>query len=579
MPSTTYAFDTLVAMLRARAAAQPDAQAAAFLGDERDTVDRMTYAGLDRKARAIGAALQSAGAAGERVLLLYSPGLEFVAAFFGCLYAGAVAVPAYPPRPRSLGRLRSMVDDARPVIIMSTTDVQAVVGDSLAQEPGFPALPWLITDTLDIGRADRWTEPNITGKNLAFLQYTSGSTATPRGVMVTHGNLIANSALIQTAFSMAPESVCVSWLPLYHDMGLIGGILQPIYTGLPLTLMSPMTFLQRPYRWLEAISMTGATVSGGPNFAYDLAARKVTPEQRGTLDLSRWQVAFSGAEPVRADTIRRFSETFAECGFRPEAWYPCYGLAEATLFVTGGPAGNGARFLTLSAAALEKGRVEPALDGEGSRTLVGCGRQWPEARVLIVDPETLQPKSPGEVGEIWVSGPSVAEGYWGRQAESVETFRAQPIGAQGDVAYLRTGDLGFFDGDDLFIAGRIKDLIIIDGRNHYPQDIEQTVEAAHVALRENGAAAFSVEIGTEERLIVVAEVEREHMPGRKGAAPVSEISAAARRSVAEQHQVALHELVLIKTGHLLRTTSGKVQRRASRQAYLDGTLPRVDGVL
>ncbi len=577
MPTNTSPFDTLVSMLRTRAATQPDAQAAAFLDDERDAVERLTYAGLDSKARAIGAALREAGAAGERVLLLYAPGLEFVAAFFGCLYAGAVAVPAYPPRPRSLGRLRAMVDDARPVVILSTTDVQSLVVDSLAEEPAIAALPWVISDTLDAAAlAQQWTEPDLRAGDLAFLQYTSGSTATPRGVMVSHRNLLANSALIQTAFGMTPDSIGLSWLPLYHDMGLIGGILQPIYTGFPLMLMSPLTFLQRPYRWLEAISRTGATASGGPNFAYDLAIRKVTPEQRANLDLSSWRVAFSGAEPVRAETIRRFTEAFAPCGFRPEAWYPCYGLAEATLFVTGGPAGHGARFLNVSAAALEQGRVEPASDGEGSRTLVACGRQWPDQRVLIVDGETLKPKAPREVGEIWVTGSSVAEGYWGRAAESAEIFHAQPAGTGDGATYLRTGDLGFFEGEDLFIAGRIKDLIIIDGRNHYPQDIEQAVEASHVALRENSAAAFSVEMGTEERLIVVAEVEREHMPGRKGAAPVSDIVAAARRAVAEQHAVTLHELVLIKTGHLLRTTSGKVQRRATRQAYLEGTLPRVD---
>jgi acyl-CoA synthetase (AMP-forming)/AMP-acid ligase II len=577
MPSTSPAFDTLVTLLRTRSAEQPGTQAAAFLDDARDAVDAVTYAELDRKARAIGAALQRAGAASERVLLLFAPGLEFVAAFFGCLYGGAVAVPAYPPRPRTLGRLRAMVDDARPIVILSTTDVHALVAEYLAEEPGLAALPWLLSDTLEIAPlAEQWATPLVRPGDLAFLQYTSGSTSIPRGVMVTHRNLLDNAALIQAAFGTTADSVGVSWLPLYHDMGLIGGILQPIYAGFRLTLMSPLTFLQRPYRWLEAISKTGATVSGGPNFGYDLAVRKITEEQRASLDLSRWQVAFSGAEPVRAETIRRFTETFAECGFRPEAWYPCYGLAEATLFVTGGPAGRGARFLTVSAAALEKGRAEPGQQGEATRTLVACGQQWPEHGVLIVDPETQEPKAAGEVGEIWVSGASVAEGYWGREAESDEIFRARPNGTDAGL-YLRTGDLGFLDRDDVFITGRIKDLIIVDGRNHYPQDVEQTVEAAHVALRENGSAAFSVENGAEERLIVVAEVEREHMPGRKGAAPVSEILAAARRAVAEQQQVALRELVLIKTGHLLRTTSGKVQRRACRQAYLEGTLARVDG--
>lgn len=570
-------FDTLVTMLRTRAAHQPNGQAAAFLDDERDEVGRLTYAGLDERARAIAARLQALGAEGERVLLLYAPGLEFVAAFFGCLYAGAVAVPAYPPRTRTLDRLRRMVDDARPVAVLSTTDVHAPVSKMLAEDPTFPALNWELTDALDARVAAlTWREPAVSPRTLAFLQYTSGSTATPRGVMVSHGNLLHNSAMIQAAFATHRGSSGVIWLPQYHDMGLIGGILQPIYAGFPLTLMSPLTFLQRPYRWLEAISKTGATVSGGPNFAYDLAARKITPEQRQELDLSRWEVAFSGAEPVRAETIERFSASFGECGFRPSAWYPCYGLAEATLFVTGAEAGRRPRFLAASAAGLEAGRAEPATNGESARVLVGCGHAWLDQALLIVDPETLVPCPAGRIGEIWVSGPSVAGGYWGRAAESEPLFRAVPATA-GGRSYLRTGDLGFVDGDDLFITGRTKDLIIIDGRNHYPQDIELTVEGSHVAIRENASAAFSVEAGAEERLVVVAELEREHMPGRRSAAPLAEIQAAARRAVAEQHTVALHELVLIKTGYLPKTTSGKVQRRACSQAYLAGALPRVDG--
>ncbi len=572
----TLPFDTLVAMLQARAASQPAGQATAFLDDERDAVALLTYAGLDEKARAIGARLQAHGAQGERVLLLYAPGLEFVAAFFGCLFAGAVAVPAYPPRPRTLDRLRRMVDDARPIVILSTTDVHGLVSEMLAEDSTFPALPWELTDTLDAHHeAPAWRAPHLSPDSLAFLQYTSGSTAAPRGVKVTHGNLLHNSEMIRLAFAHDRSSVGVSWLPLYHDMGLIGGILQPIYTGFPLTLMSPLTFLQRPYRWLEAISKTGATVSGAPNFAYDLAVRKVTPEQRRTLDLSRWALAFSGAEPVRADTIERFTAAFAECGFRPSAWYPCYGLAEATLFVSGGAAGSGARVFTAAAAELEAGRVKPAAEGEPARRLVACGHAWLDQHLLIVDPETLAPCPPRSVGEIWVSGPSIAGGYWGRDAESEAQFRAAPLPDNGR-RYLRTGDLGFLDREDLFIAGRIKDLIIVDGRNHYPQDVELTVEASHVAIRENGSAAFALELGSEERLVVVAEIEREHMPGRRTAAPLAEIQAAARHAVAEQHAVSLHELVLIKTGHLPRTTSGKVQRRACSQAYLADTLPRVD---
>lgn len=573
----TIPFDTLVTMLRTRAMAQPDSQAAAFLDDERDEVGRLTYVELDEKARAIGARLGAYGGPGERVLLLYAPGLEFVAAFFGCLYAGMIAVPAYPPRPRTLDKLRRMVEDARPVVFLSTTDVYALVSEMLAADPTFPTRPWECTDALDASaEAEGWREPAVSSDTLAFLQYTSGSTAYPRGVMVTHGNLLHNSAMIRAAFGTHPGSAGVIWLPQYHDMGLIGGILQPIYAGFPLTLMSPLTFLQRPYRWLEAISKTGATVSGGPNFAYDLCVRKVTGEQRQTLDLSRWEVAFSGAEPVRAETIERFTVAFAECGFRRSAWYPCYGLAEATLFVTGGEAGREPRLFAAAAAGLEARRAVAAAEGEAARTLVSCGHAWLDQAVRIIDPEMLAPCADGQVGEIWVAGPSVARGYWGRELESESQFRATAAG-DGERSYLRTGDLGFMREGELFITGRSKDLIIIDGRNHYPQDIELTVEGSHPAMRENGSAAFSLESDGEERLIVVAELEREHLPGRKGAAALSDIQGAARRAVAEQHAVALHELVFIRTGYLPKTTSGKVQRRATAQGYVDGTLNRVDG--
>jgi acyl-CoA synthetase (AMP-forming)/AMP-acid ligase II len=368
----------------------------------------------------------------------------------------------------------------------------------------------------------------------------------------------------------------VIWLPLYHDMGLIGGVLQPIFAAIAVTLMSPLTFLQRPFRWLEAVSSTGATVSGGPNFAYDLCARKITPEQRATLDLSRWTVAFSGAEPVRAETIERFTEVFAPSGFRRTAWYPCYGLAEATLFVTGVRRGEPPRFHTVAAPALEQRQVVAvAAEEPGARTFVGCGNPHLDARIAIANPDTLERTPPGAVGEIWVSGPSIAGGYWNRPEESERVFRARLVGETGDATWLRTGDLGFVHDGELFVAGRIKDLIIIDGRNHYPQDIELTVESAHPAIRPSGSAAFSVDGASQERLIVVAEIEREHMPGRPAAATPAEIAVSVRRAISEQHAVQLGELVLLRPGTVPKTTSGKIQRHAARAGYLEGTLSRV----
>lgn len=567
---------SLVDLLCWRATEQPEQQAAAFLDDEHDTVGRLTYAELDRKARSIGAHLQARGLAGERALMLYSPGLEFVTAFFGCLYAGVTAVPAYPPRPRTLNRLVNIIEDAGPAVILATGDVRELIEPMLAETKGFRKLPWLTTDNLPETLSATWRHPGVTRDSLAFLQYTSGSTTTPRGVMVSHGNLLHNLSLIRAGFETTSVDSGVIWLPLYHDMGLIGGVLQPIFAGLPVTLMSPLTFLQRPFRWLEAISKTGATISGGPNFAYDLCVRKITVEQRARLDLSRWEIAFSGAEPVRADTIERFTRTFAECGFRPTAWLPCYGLAEATLFVTGAQRNSGPRFLAVSTSALEAHKVIEVKPGNpGGRTFVSCGFPRGDLSLAIVDPETLAAAPPNAVGEIWVSGPSVAGGYWGQPQESERIFRAKIVGDNTDKTWLRTGDLGFQQEGELYIAGRIKDLIIVDGRNHYPQDIELTVENSHPAILLSGVAAFSIDTTEAERLVIVAEIGREHLPGRPGVAPLSEIARAIRGAVSEQHTVQISDLVLIRPGTLPKTTSGKIQRHAARATYLAGALSRV----
>ncbi len=570
-------FATWIDLLHWRAEHQPDPEALTFLDDERSQVDRLTYAGLDRRARAIAARLQRVVRPGDRALMLYAPGLDYVAAFFGCLYAGVIAVPAYPPRPRTFGRLQTMVLDAQPAVVLSTQDLQEALTPLWAEAPGFPVLPWETTETLPDTLAGDWRAPRIAGDDLAFLQYTSGSTSAPRGVMVSHANLLHNSRMIYEAFDNAHGTSGVIWLPMYHDMGLIGGVLQPVYAGLPVTLMSPLAFLQRPFRWLQAISETQATASGGPNFAYDLCVRKITPEQRATLDLSRWDLAFTGAEPVRPETLARFTEAFAPCGFRPTAWFPCYGLAEATLYVSGVEKHRAPRLLAVSATALEQRRVVPAAAGDSdTHILVSCGKTDPDLALAIVDPDTLTRMDADGIGEIWLSGPTVAHGYWNRPEDTDRTFHARIAGEDDDRGWLRTGDLGFTHEGELYIAGRIKDLIIIDGRNHYPQDIEETVEAAHPAIRPSATAAFAVDGPDGERLVIVAELEREHMPGRPGAISLAELTQLVRRAIAEQHAVQLHDLVLLKTGYIPKTTSGKIQRHACRIGYLDGTLNRVE---
>jgi FkbH-like protein len=559
---------SLTDALALRAEKTPDRIAYIFLAEGEEEQDRLTYSALDTRARAIGAALGGSLAPGDRALLLYPPGLDFIAAFFGCLYAGVIAVPAYPPRsPRMIPRLLAMLADARPAVALApATSLQRVRG-WLERTPE-AALPWLATDELEPARA-AWKPAAPEGGAVAFLQYTSGSTSTPKGVMVTHGNLLHNQRLIQEACGHSEESVFVSWLPVYHDLGLIGQVLQAVYVGASCVLMAPVAFLQQPMRWLRAVSRYRATTSGGPDFAYDLCARRAGEADLAGIDLTSWRVAFNGAEPVRPSTLERFAAAFAPCGFRATAAYPCYGLAEATLMVSGGSPIEPPHVGSFRAAALERGLAEPAEPGEpGARVLAGCGRPLGDQTVLLVDPATAEPLPPGRIGEIWIAGPSVACGYWERPGETAEVFGARLAGSDGrtEGPFLRTGDLGFLSGGELYVTGRIKDLIILRGRNCYPQDLELAAERSHPDLRPGGGAAFSVESGGEEKLVLVHEVRR------RPRANAAEIAAAVRAALAEEHEVAVSEVVLIRPETLPRTSSGKVRRRACREAYLAGEL-------
>jgi amino acid adenylation domain-containing protein len=539
---------SILELFRARAVKEPGRPAFTFLADGEGAEQSLSYGELDRRARAVAARLQELGLAGERLLLLFPPGLDYVAAFLGCLYAGAVAVPAYPPTgSRGLPRLRSILADCEPRAILTVASLRAAMEKQAARQKMEFGVPLLDIDAVDETGADLWRDPGLAADALAFLQYTSGSTSTPKGVMVTHGNLAANERMIRDAFGTDEDSVVVSWLPLYHDMGLIGGLLHPLSLGARCILMSPLHFLQRPARWLQAISRYEATVSGGPNFAYELCTRRVTPEETAALDLSRWTVAFNGAEPVRAEVLDRFAAAFAGAGFKRSSFFPCYGLAEATLLVSGGRAGE-----------------EPAPAGP-----VGCGAVAAGLDVRIVDPESAAEQGTGAVGEIWVAGPTVAAGYWKRPEASAETFGARLAGGGGP--YLRTGDLGFVRAgalvSDLVITGRIKDLILIRGRNLYPQDVEWTVEQSHPAVRPGCGAAFAVDEAGEERLVVVQEVS-----DRNDRATLAEVAAAVRQAVAEEHEVQVSTLVLVRAGAVPKTTSGKIQRRACRELFLTGGL-------
>lgn len=564
---------TIVELLQERAEQQPSLPAYTFLTDGEKEEQTLTYGDLQREASIIAAALQSLARKGEHVLILYPPGLDYICAFFGCLYAGLVAVPAYPPRQnQSLSRLQAIVVDAQARVVLTNASVLDSMSRQRAQFDGLGDLRWLATDNLQRDAASDRRAPHLRGDELALLQYTSGSTNSPKGVMLNHRNLLHNSELIYQKFRHTSESRGVVWLPPYHDMGLIGGILQPLYGGFPVTLMSPYAFLQRPARWLQAISRTKATSSGGPNFAYELCVNRTTPEQLAALDLSHWDLAFTGAEPIRQETLERFAETFAPCGFRREAFYPCYGLAEATLFVSGGVKEELPLVAAFEREALEHHSVVRATTKrkETARTLVSCGRKGQDQKIAIADPETLERCPANRIGEIWLSGPSVAQGYWNRPEETATSFRAH-LSDTGEGPFLRTGDMGFMLDDELFVTGRLKDLIITRGRNCYPEDIELTVAQSHHALRPGGGAAFSLDAGGEERLIVAHEVKRQYLRSLDA----HEVISAVRRAVAEQHEISVHAVVLLKTNSIPKTSSGKIQRHVCRANFLDGTLAAV----
>ncbi len=555
---------SLIEILRRRAAEQPQEIAYTFLKDSLEEAESLTYLELEARVRAVAARILRAGGSGDRALLLYPSGLEFVTAFLACLAAGVVAVPTYPPRSRhSLPRLEAIAADSRSQLILTTSALLPRVSEWAPGITGSTGVVCLATDEVDPGISAGWSDPGVEPATLAFLQYTSGSTALPKGVEVSHGNLLHNEEMIRRAFRQSRESIIVSWLPLYHDMGLIGGVLQPAYVGARCILLSPIAFLQRPARWLEAISRYRATTSGGPSFAYDLCVRKVPEPDRAGLDLSSWEVAFNGAEPVRAETLERFAADFGSVGFQRRAFYPCYGLAEATLFVTGGDPAAEPVLAEVDRAALEQGRVSRP---QGVvRRLVGCGRPAAGLEVVIADPESGRRLPADQVGEIWAAGPNVARGYWGRPEATRETFAARLADDPGAGPFLRTGDLGFLRDGELFITGRRKDLIIVRGRNLYPQDIELSAERAHPALRPGCGAAFSVEAEGEERLVVVYELERAARVRGAGA-----VAQAVALAVAEEHEVAVHEVLLVQAGTVPKTSSGKIQRHACRARYLAG---------
>ncbi|MFG0255090.1 MAG: AMP-binding protein, partial [Rhodopirellula sp. JB053] len=515
--------------------------------------------------------------------LVFPPGLEFIKAFMGCAYAGVLAIPATYPKPRRpSARLSAIVDDAKPAAMLATQRVIELLADSETTGP-IGDQKWLSIGELAEASASQWTAPELRSDSTAFLQYTSGSTKEPRGVMVSHGNIMHNLEMIRKGFGLSCETaqVGVSWLPAYHDMGLIGGILESLYVGGTTVLMSPLSFLQRPARWLHAISKYDAVVSGAPNFAYELCLKKVKTAEIDGVDLSTWRVAFSGAEPIRPLTMRRFAERFGEYGFSDSSFYPCYGLAEATLLVAGGHGPGKLATCSVDPDDLQKhGRVtsvDPSsVNGNHDVNphslpieLVNCGRPPMNEEVVIVDPETRKSCGENRVGEIWIRGPHVARGYHNRPEDSAMTFDGR-LADSDEGGYLRSGDLGFIRDGALYVTGRRKELLIIRGRNHYPHDLEATVQGSHEMLIPGGGGAFLVEDDGDCNLVLVQEVDR-----AASAADREAIIPEIRRNVTAEHDVFVHEVILLRMGSLPRTTSGKVRYADIREQYRQGELQSV----
>lgn len=563
---------TLVDILRRRSDAQGSRTAYTFLADGESQAHSLTYGELDRRAQRIAAFLQETTKPGDRALLLYPQGLEFLYAFFGCLYAAVIPIPAYLPRAnRPDPRIASIVADARPSTVLGTAASQA-----RADLQSLRPLRWINTDTLPHHTGRDWRAPSIGSETLAFLQYTSGSTTAPRGVMVSHGNVLHNSAYIDLGCEYSPASVSVTWLPHFHDLGLIEGFLQPLVHGFPCYFMSPVSFLQQPIRWLRAISRYRGTHSGGPNFAFDLCCRKVTEMEARSLDLSSWCVAYNGSEPIRKETLERFFARFKVSGFRWEAFYPCYGLAESTLKVTGGLKGDAPVIVSVDKDALQHNHVHIRDHcASGTVALVGSGRAMMGTTIAIVDPTSLTPCAENAIGEVWVAGPGVAQGYWNRPEATEQTFRAST--AEDDSgSFLRTGDLGFLRAGELFLTGRLKDVIILRGRQVYPQDIENTVEHSHPLIRPGGCGAFGVSDDGEEHVVVAAEItHRCNAKGPNAQTPqthLEELAYSIQQAVAEQHELRTYAVLLLRPGVLPKTSSGKVQRYRCRKLYASGSL-------
>lgn len=558
---------SIITVLRERARLHPHKRVFTFLGDGETETETATFAELDSEALRIASLLSEAGMKEKNLLLFYPPGIAFISAFFGCLYSGAVPVPAYPPRKnRSLERIRLMASDCGAAAILATEEITRSLERNFSDDPGLSSLPWISSDKKNKASAGFKVQEPDTAR-LAFLQYTSGSTGNPKGVMVSHRNIMANLRSLQLHMQIRPDDNNVHWVPQFHDLGLILGILEAIFSGSHSIIIPPVVFISNPLTLLRAISRYRARLSGGPDFSFNHCADKIHPEQLSGIDLSSLKVMFSGAEPVRAETIDRFTRAFESCGFTRQMFFPAYGMAETTLIQTGTVLGSGPDFKAVSAAALLDNRIEAPSGKDDIRYVAGNGKPNMDTRILIVNPSTLEVYRENEVGEIWVSGNTVCMGYWGKQELTAETFNVSPAGVYEPV-WMRTGDLGFSTPEGFFVTGRLKNLIIINGKNYYPQDIELSAEVSHPSIRKTFVAAIPIEYNNKERLAVVAEIERTALRDKTHSLVIDAIASA----ISSDHELQAARIVLVRTNSIPKTSSGKMMHREVRSLLLSGKL-------
>jgi len=560
--------NTILNRLTQRSIDTPSEPLYFFLGKNAEVTDSLNYKQTFDKALQVAAMLANRGLKGERCMLMYQPGLDVIPAFFGCLYAGVISVPAFPMRKNSSSkRIRSIIANADAKVVCTTRKVYDSMFALFTDDPVLQSLIWICTDELH-GNQDKevgFHPLEYTSDDLAYLQYTSGSTGSPKGVMVTHQNIMSNLKAIDESCLHEPGCRIISWMPVFHDMGLIYGVLQPIFNSCVAYIMSPVLFMQNPFEWLNAISVYKGNFSTAPNFAYDLCVEQITDEQKRSLDLSSWKAAGCAAEPVKSQTLKNFAQSFSDTGFSTTAFSPCYGLAEATLKVTGLLTPEKAVVLRVDAKQFHLNRIEPALAGQDVIELVGCGGPASDTSVKIVDQATGIECDKNTIGEIWVNSPSVTAGFWNNPEETAIVFNAQIAGSKDTEKFLRTGDLGFIHNGELFVTGRLKELIIIRGTNHYPQDIEHSIQQSHPLLKRASGAAFEAPINGEQELIAVFEITN---TSQLTDTALKSVVLAAKEAVFQQHDISLYDILFIRNGTLAKTSSGKIERVTSRELYL-----------